>query len=495
MVIRWFLGITIVGLVIACIFRSVLHRLATSGAADSQHDPLPPHRWHFLLLVILGTSTLVYGSFMPFEWRHVTVQEAWESYRRLSWFQFSPASHADWGVNLLVMIPIGFCWSAAATLDGRQGWGGQLRSGPFLLLGCGVFSILVEFGQHWFAPRVPSASDVQAQVLGAVIGYALWVGSGQRFIDYSRQLGLRTNAKFLWVLQFYLAGLILYALLPFDVVSSPADIFHKWQRNQIHLLPYWPTSLTSQVWTGILLDILKFVPVGAWSMLVARGVGKDAYVFGFIGGILVAVAMELSQVFLISRHADANDLCMAGLGIVIGCWLYNHFAPAPLSVKVPRQHGSLKWAMLAIFHAGFLCFYYWQPFDFQHQLIDASQLWKRLFSTPTKSLYWSNELTAGTQFLEKIGLWIPLGAMLMEFLIRLRFTETIRLVIGAAAWSIGLLFALTIEVGQLFLPSRYPDLSDVMLYGVGLSFGMWFCSRLHAQPGSRGVIAEGHAER
>jgi glycopeptide antibiotics resistance protein len=83
---------------------------------------------------------------------------------------------------------------------------------------------------------------------------------------------------------------------------------------------------------------------------------------------------------------------------------------------------------------------------------------------PLVDYYQGSKYQALDQFLLKIGLFVPLGVLPVICLRGFEGPSAGLLVLLA-----GLVAALAIELGQCFLPNRFPGITDVLLEG----FGAW----------------------
>jgi hypothetical protein len=109
-----------------------------------------------------------YGSLVGSGFQETDFQEAAQRFRLgLKNWSFGGSS-VDWGVNVLLFVPISFCLLSAVSPP---------RSLPlprFLAVmavtaSCGVATLAIEFAQNWFPSRVSSASDVVAQFIGVLV--------------------------------------------------------------------------------------------------------------------------------------------------------------------------------------------------------------------------------------------------------------------------------------------------------------------------------------
>ena len=123
----------------------------------------------------------------------------------------------------------------------------------------------------------------------------------------------------------------------------------------------------------------------------------------------------------------------------------------------------------------------WQPFDFT---LDAGFVAGRVrqFSlVPFADYYWGNYWDGFDQFVHKLVLFVPLGVLLT-----LALPGRGVLVVGLAA-----LVAAGIEAGQLFLPTRYASVTDVLIESGGAWVGLVVTRQARQLIGQNTAIASG----
>ena len=124
-----------------------------------------------------------------------------------------------------------------------------------------------------------------------------------------------------------------------------------------------------------------------------------------------------------------------------------------------------------------LAAYHWMPFDFTLDSERVKTGLRHLFSAPMSGYYFGTELNAVTQIARKALLALPLGALLA--LASPPAADASRRALQTALLiATGVAILGVLEAGQVFLPSRYPDLADVIIGGGGLAAGFWLVRRL-----------------
>ena len=134
-----------------------------------------PARWP-LVAALAYTMFPVYGSLMPFRWHARPLDEVWPRFMAMLDGPLTVESRADVAANVLLAMPFGWLWMAAAVLL----LGAAPRRPARVLVGLGVvaagvaLALALEFAQHFFSARKPALSDIVAQGCGAALGVLAW---------------------------------------------------------------------------------------------------------------------------------------------------------------------------------------------------------------------------------------------------------------------------------------------------------------------------------
>ncbi len=173
-----------------------------------------------------------------------------------------------------------------------------------------ALSIGIEFTQLFFPQRTVSQNDIFAEALGGFIGVLAWWGAGGRFVDWL-QSWQHTHARaalaerLAWA---YLAGVLVYNVLPLDLTISLVEIFHKWQDGKVNLIPFGrlPGDAAYALYE-IATDALIWVPLALlWRLDGTRSAWR-----AWSMALATAVALEIMQLFVFSRVSDVTDLFTA----------------------------------------------------------------------------------------------------------------------------------------------------------------------------------------
>jgi glycopeptide antibiotics resistance protein len=424
------------------------------------------HRVVLLLLAALFVAFAAYGSLVPLRFREVGLSEAVEQFANTPLVSVSKASKSDVLVNVLLFVPIGFLLLGA--LAGRSRRASVLLALPVVLTG-GVISVAIEFGQIFVVGRTPSWNDVLAESLGGALGALLWVIAGSVVVawidgifrsEFERDRVYRS-------LGVYVGVWAILALLPLDFTVRVEELGEKFRAGRIVFEPF-PKGWTLRDAGGTLL---LAIPVGAFALALSRRRQLPRPALAGLGvGLALSVATEAVQFFSYSRTADSTDLLMNAAGIVLGVTLAARWSNSETSA--PHASARVKvWPIVTLALWGVaLLVRHWSPFDFT---TDSSMIRNRIpamFAVPFHSYYRGFAPYVLVDVTTKLLMAVPVGALLqLMFLPRRRVW---RWVMSAGIVIVSGLMFLALELGQLMLPSRVPDQTDVYLGTLGATIGV-----------------------
>lgn len=453
----------------------------SAGAQGDVSASVRPTRRHFLILAIIWTAFVAYGSWVPFDYQSNTLSGALQRFRDLPPISIDIGTRADWAANVLLFIPLTFFWMGALVCD--SGIRARMAAGALLIPCASLVSFVVELGQFWFV-RNPSKNDVTAESLGGIIGVLVWLAEGQRITGWLRQYGQARTAtsQLTWLLQAYVVGFVIFSLLPMDLTISVSDLYYKYKTGHVVLVPFSfeYTSLTAVVYQ-FFGDIVSFVPVGAW--LAAReqnrAVRHSPLVLGVAGGFLIAAAIEAAQFLVLSRFTDTTDIVLGIVGVSIGVRLAARDGAAPPAHEQPRGGAATRYLAYIAAYSLFLAIGFWFPFDITTDRQSIRAALDGFFRVPFYALYWGSVFNATTQSVIRIVLFAPLGALCggMALLARSAASRHIALLLSIA-WIAAV--ALGIELVQVLMPSRVADSTEVMICVAGGLLGLWLRTRVRA---------------
>jgi VanZ family protein len=442
-------------------------------------------RW-CALATVLAAAFVVYGSLMPFHLEGPLSLD--RAVTTLSHSLAGSFSRSDFAANILLFLPIGFF--GAATLAGhRSSFARWLLSTILLLTFSLALSIAVELLQAFLPMRTSSLYDVMAEISGAVIGLAAWrvlCGEVARWTDrwsVGDRGGIARGALVLYTLA--RVGMILW---PLDVTLDLGGLAHKFRSGGVVFNPLHSPAFTLDSLPSTLMSGLLAVPVGLWLAVAGLGGrGRRATSIGVSLAIAFFLAVEGAQLFILSCRADSAEFLVNAAGAAIGVVVAAVFV-RPVS-SAPARPASMSNAVPLVGLGAALAFYAiynWSPFDFTFSGDLIRSRIGNLVGVPFYGYYINPEFKALDDALIKISIAIPIGVFVALWIGRGAQAYR-RLAIGAALFLVAT-FLTIVEAGQVVLPSRYADDSDIILAFCGVVAGMWVTSALafrRAQPLAR----------
>ncbi len=417
-------------------------------------------------LLLAYLAFFVYGSLAPLNWEAQPLGPAWQGFLDMEWPRWQAYSRVDIAVNTLLLVPLSFGLAYAvahAGLGTGARWVGWLLIWP--LVAC--LSVAVEFSQVFFPPRDPSWTDVVAQWIGSAAGLLLFVAFGTRVrqqhlgISQARGLGERSHR---W-LGIYLFLLLAYNLMPLDLSVSPVELGRQWRDGRVLLLPFVNANLAdAQWWYDLLSDVALWVPVGLMWCLDGRqrSMGQVLRL-----GLFCAAALELAQLFVLSRVTDSTDVLLAGVGVALGAaalpWLRRlRQADPAYQARVIRLAFGM-WVLTATVAL-------WLPFNFSVDGFGVASVVEATTRVPFRTYLFRGEFVALSEILRKLLVFLPGGLLVGVWTVRQRSGRP-------GLWLVPVfMLAFVLEAGQLLLPGKVPDLTDAVLGCLGAWFG-WRLAR------------------
>ena len=348
---------------------------------------------------LLSAVAVTLGSWAPFNLQPSSFSQSWNEFLRAG---FGPGlSRPDFVANILLGIPFAFSLLGFLIGERRRSTAFGLLWSLIALLCSLTLSLFVELGQGWCHGRIASLSDWGAQTIGALIGVIAWWIFGK---PLSSRLNLMFAAnsrrtRFETAVTLVAAGVIFWAVLPGDVLVSPADIGRKWARGGIELIPFsvkYPT-LAETVYQWVASAVIA-IPLGLWASLSATKRLRQH--LGTAGWALVAIGMgllpEVLQIPIAARSASATDAVFGALGAGAGIWiglLFQHKsevrAPVPKSLSTPAQQPA-TWYLAAVVYFVIVCLVAWYPFEFETDPTRLRELLRDVASNPFSDYKGSN---------------------------------------------------------------------------------------------------------
>lgn len=455
----------------------------TPGATGSVRAYAGRWRAAYAAVAIAAAATVVYGSFVPFDFRAPHGTDA----TGLAFPSPSMASRTDFVSNVLLFLPGPFALMGALCA-GRGRRSATAVAAVLVPLFTVAVAWSVEWGQQFLPSRTPSWYDVLAAATASCVAVTVWLAVGDRVTDWlHRAIAGRQPRTFVeTALVLYAAGTAVLQVLPLDLTIRPAELAEKYRAGRIVLTPLaslLPLGLDALL--AAFSTLLRSVPFGLLGLVlwmpastIRRPVGA------FVLGLGAVAAIEAAQIFVFSRVFDVTDVLVGAAGVATGSWAgrraWSHrTAAAPASVATSWAiRGLAAWLLILLVR-------HWYPFDFS---LDPALIRSRLpevIGVPFRAYYTANPFEALNDAAIKGLLAVPVGLLLWRCWPPRSWPTVpaaIRLTILLAVSTV---FFTAVEAGQLLLPSRYPDITDVGIGMAGTAVGLALMSRFGHAPASR----------
>ncbi len=452
-----------------------------------------------LIAAIAVAVLIVYGSLIPFDFRR---PDTFNPVVGLEHVPFTPLSRTDLFVNVAVGLPLGFVLMGALRSARRQG--PVAAAVVVLVVGC-VSMILgsaVEMVQVLSPMRKSSWNDVLGQGLGAVAGALAWTVTGPSVMVWLRHLAHeRESTHFVRrLLQLFLPIYLVLQLTSVDVARASKVAAEYGEGRVMVMPPASPFESTFLVMRDFAGNALLNIPIGTLAALGwVRGRKRRAIGWAFLSGVAMLVAVEIAQEFVGLSDARVGDLLMGTLGVILGIAIAEQLVRHRPKNPIDRSRVVYAWFLAA---AGawtlLLVGQNWHPFDFELTSEIVTQRLTRISLIPFAFSYWYasymvSPLQATHETVLKFVLAVPLGLLLRLAwpLPSGRRARRQRAAIPVAATIV----LIGIELGQIFLPTRFPDVTDVLIGAMGALVGDFtaraFAERQRAIAGSLRPEASG----
>jgi VanZ family protein len=438
------------------------------------------NRSGYALVAALWALFVAYGSLVPFRFASLSFGVATQRFLTTLQGPVLIDSRADFVTNILLTVPLGYFALAALRTD-RRGVVGHLIAAIGILPACFAYSAAVEFAQVYFPIRTDSLSDIVAQAGGSVVGVALWLAAGGAVTEWMRA-SLRERERPALVQRLLLLYCIVFVIaqvMPLDLTLSLGQLARKYRNGRVLIVPFsYPyASHFDMIW-DYAGDVALNFPIGcAAALLWTFNRARRTYPRALLLAISAVGAIELAQVFVNSRVADITDVITGSVGAALGVFVAGYAsqrqiamtgtqpAARPNSLVWPARVASILWVLV-------LASYHWSPYNFTTASDQITIGMHQLMSIPFSSYYAGSELHALTEMLRKFLLALPSGVFL-QLSGRMNGDRGQRRRRGWLAAAIGAAVLTAIEFGQVFLPSRVADMTDVIVAEAGLLVGVW----------------------
>ncbi len=436
------------------------------------------------LLTILTTILILYNTLIPFK----PYLELWKIVRqihRIEWVpfivdgRFNPLT--DLVGNVLLFMPFGFFLTLYFIYTNRKHLTGRI-----VLLGM-LFSMSIEILQIGFRYRTPSTTDVIMNTLGTAIG----VLGAKIYVKY---LAVRTkiflenilrNEPITLILLLIIAVQFFGSALPFNVTITVSDLKKAVAYTNIQPFGMKPLGLLLGAhiknperfvfsWTDFMANVI-FYAIYGYLVFYAYFQYWRSQSYGklllFALAVLYFPALEITQFFIKSRFSDINDVISGYGGLIIGGLLFalvkkDEWFTHNTRIEIKHFYVPLLLYLFYVFYKSY------NPFNFT---LDAQALelnFRIRYLVPFYAYYKVTSLWNIYDLLESLFMLMPAGFLLGYFLSeKYSFNKIEKVAIIS-----GIVWGSVLEAGQLFLPSRTGEITDVIVMTIGCFVG----ARLYA---------------
>ena len=412
---------------------------------------------------------ILYGSLLPFEYRQVSMENAWAHFVHIPYLKLGIASRADWIANILIYIPLSFFSFAWLTPRLRSVFS---KIFAILAIFCGysAAAITIEFCQIFISPRTVSLNDIIAELIGIFLGGVLWFLFGRKFIFYCADLARGGRRAITSALVLYCFFYLALCLFPYDFIVSISDL--SWKISSGHYALVALPSLFDRPLYSLMtlgLEVLLIIPLG---LLVARkrgGSSGELFKMLVLGGV-IGFFIEGIQLFLASGVSQGISILTRMIGVGLGGMLF----PLLQSRKIARLRPCLLYLVLLSAIPYLLILLSVNGFFSQGWISyeDAISKFDRKMLLPFYFHYYSTETRAVLSLLYNAALYAPIGiACWMLSFAKANKKSMFTAVFAAVAAGVT---AFIVEAGKLGLRGKHPDFTNLIIAAVaaGTIFGV-----------------------
>lgn len=444
------------------------------SSAHSRSGSRDLRRW-CAVLAAFTAAFVAYISLVPFNFTRPPDATLAEAFLRA--LELDVVSRSNFAGNVLLFVPLGF-FGGGAVLAAAPRRARDLVAAVALVLFSIALSFAIEFLQVVVPERTPSLADVTAQTLGVFAGLSAWVFLSKDIVRWAERGGSdhRRDALRLGLMAFA-AGWAIAMVLPLDVTLDLGLLAEKYRNGLIVLNPMGSPALSWDLLPASLADVALSIPIGLLACLVGLPSGRRHHPgLALLLGWAFVGLVEVAQVFVLSRTADVVDFFVNATGVAAGVWVASRVLSDQWShARAPSSRIPIAGLAVSL---GVCILYHWSPFDFQ---ISGEVIRPRIpmiFEAPFYGYYQNPETKAVGELFVKLALGMPIG-MFLGWWIRGTSAGYRRIAVAAAS-VLTTIFFTVVEAGQLLLPTRYPDNTDILLGLAGVLAGSWIVRRFGA---------------
>lgn len=429
-------------------------------------EALSQHRSPSRVLAFFTLAYLVfviYGSWVPLDFSFVPLTDAVQKFASLPFADQAIESATDWATNSILLIPFTFLLGHLIRRC-LPGMGSALS--VILAAASGVLlAFFLEFSQIYFPSRTVSQKDLLALSLGGMIGSLAqlrWGRVAEQWLDTLWQVE-QGRSGLIKALHLYLLIVLLFSVLPLDLTVSVVEFYNKWKEGRLVLVPFGGLQGgMAEIAYELASDLLLWLPVG---VLLAMERRSSPFRTAIHVGLL-AIGIEFAQLFVYSRVTDITDPLLAALGGGLGGYLASR--EKQLQDIIASRSATFRYCTWCAWAAAIVAVF-WFPFDFAIRSTLFEDALDMLTRLPFLTLYQGTEFNAINEIIRKTAMFVP-GGLIFGMAVSSSRGSSRQAARGGLL--LMLMLASIIEIGQLFLPGKVADTTDILLFTLGGWLGL-----------------------
>lgn len=440
--------------------RQIRRRKSHAHRVTRDHSLLP---WWFLYVLFV-----VYGSLVPLDFHPQPWANAWTMFMDINMLNIGVQGRADWIANGVLYVPVGFLTVTLLTKENKALGLAVIGS----LLFSYALALAVEFTQLFFPPRTVSLNDLIAEFIGGTLGAILAIRGAVRFRSFYSTLMGKPERLAAHLLKAYVLAYIAFSLFPYDFVLSLPELSGKLNSDK------WGWLIAQDAWTRgalrwakLFVELLATLPLGWLFMQQTRH--RATLVPVFFAGMLLGLAIEMAQFFVVSGVAQGISVLTRTLGMLGGAMLWQrraslHFSTLAVAL---RRHTV---AIAVLYMIALAAIHGW----FDHRWLDwesASYTLSQVRFLPFYYHYYTTEQAALLSLSAVCLMYAPIGILTWASW----FSATWAMLLGVSA-------AAVIETSKLFLQNQHPDPTNLFL----AAFAAWLTATLLQRLAKASVLSE-----
>jgi glycopeptide antibiotics resistance protein len=417
-------------------------------------------QWWCALLAAATAFLIAYVSFVPFNFQRPPVDTLLTDHLFANTLRSPEITTANFLANIVLFLPLGF-FGAGSFVDERSRFMSWVTA-LFVVIAFALgWSLAVETTQVLLPGRISSLADVVAQIAGTLLGIGAWALLAREIRTFTSTFAQGSRRALESALGVYAVVLLFLMLQPFDITVEVVEIGRKVRDGGVVLNPARSPALEWPNVPSLFSDFVMAIPIGVLAAIAGHGRGRrrsTGLALGF--GAAYFVVGELAQVLVRSRTADIVDVAVNCLGMTAGVLLASTVARATESSSGAGVRDRVLELGLLL-SMGIYAVTNLSPFDFVLSGDFVQDRIGRLWAVPFAGYQWNQEFKALSDFMTKLAMALPLGA-----LFQMRFRPHASDYRRTLTWGWLLLtgsFLAVVEFGQVLLPSRYPESTDVLI--------------------------------